>query len=233
MSDGQHFVVSCEHASAAIPPALGTLGLPVRVRASHRAFDVGALPIARELARALRVPCHAGRWSRLVADLNRSAEHAGVIAARVDGRVVPGNDLDAAGRAARLARYWTPWRTRVERAIGAQVARGPVLHLAVHSFVERLGGVERRNDFGLLCDPRRPREVAFCRRLQARLRTLGFVVRRNFPYFGHTDGLTTHLRQRLPAARYLGVEIECNQRRVRTAAGQRAFAAALLAALRD
>ncbi len=224
-------VLTCEHASAAVPAALGDLGLPARVLRSHRAFDQGALPIARTLARALRTPLLAGAWSRLVADLNRSAEHAKVIAERIDGRAVPGNQLTAAGRQQRLRRYWQPWRQRTERRIAAMAARGPVLHLAIHSFVERLGGVERTNDLGLLCDPARSREVAFCRGLQRTLAAAGWKVRRNFPYFGHTDGFTTHLRSRLPAARYLGIEIECNQRRVRTASGQRAIAAALLGAL--
>nr|MCU0865398.1 N-formylglutamate amidohydrolase [Planctomycetota bacterium] len=58
-------------------------------------------------------------------------------------------------------------------------------------------------------------------------------VRRNFPYFGDTDGFTTHLRQQLPAARYLGLEIECNQRAVTAVAGQRRFARALLLALHE
>jgi hypothetical protein len=56
-------------------------------------------------------------------------------------------------------------------------------------------------------------------------------VRRNFPYFGDTDGFTSHLRSLLPARRYVGVEIECNQRRVATRSGERALARALVAAL--
>ena len=184
-------VLTCEHASAAVPNALADLGLPAAVLRSHRAFDQGALPIARALAKALQVPLFAGSWSRLVADLNRSAHHAKVIAARIDGSTVPGNRLSVAARQARLAKYWQPWRREVERHLTTLAARGPVLHLAIHSFVERLGGVERHNDIGLLCDPARTREVAFCRAMQQSLRELGWSVRRNFPYFGNTDGLTT------------------------------------------
>jgi hypothetical protein len=57
-------------------------------------------------------------------------------------------------------------------------------------------------------------------------------VRRNFPYFGDTDGFTTHLRGVLPASEYLGIEIECNQRLVGKPAGERKVAKALVAALR-
>lgn len=226
-------VVTCEHASRALPTACAGLGLPARVLRSHRAYDLGALPIARAVARALRVPCFAGRWSRLLADLNRSADHRAVIAQRVDGRTVPGNQLDDAARAARLQRYWAPFRAQVGAHITALAERGPVLHLSVHSFVERLGGVERIDDCGLLCDPARPREVAFCRALQQRLRERGCTARRNFPYFGDTDGHTTHWRARLPAARYLGIEIECNQRRLRQPAGLRTMARVMVESLCD
>ncbi len=224
------FVVSCEHASRAIPRPLGDLGLPAAVLRSHRAFDRGALGVARLLAKGLRVPLHAGTWSRLVVDLNRSADNPGVVPRSVDGRRIPGNDLTAAQCRRRVRDLWRPYRAEVQRAIAA-VGPACVLHLSVHSFTPELHGVVRANDIGLLCDPSRPREVAFCMQLQQELRARGFEVRRNFPYFGTTDGFTSYVRQRMPAARYLGIEIECNQRVVATKAGERFVGSALLAAL--
>ena len=47
-------------------------------------------------------------------------------------------------------------------------------------------------------------------------------VRYNYPYRGDSDGLTTWLRKKHPAARYLGIEIEINQRLVGTR-GWRSF----------
>ncbi|MEO6593526.1 MAG: N-formylglutamate amidohydrolase [Planctomycetota bacterium] len=224
-------VVTCEHASHRVPAELDRLGLRAAVLASHRGFDPGALTVARSIAKLLAAPLHQGRWSRLVADLNRSSSFPGVIARRVDGRLVPGNQLTELQHTERLRRYWQPYRDLVERDVRALCQRGPVLHLSVHSFVERLHGVERRNDIGLLHDPRRPREREFCERLRRPLAAVGLSVRRNFPYFGHTDGMTTHLRGCLPAPRYVGIEIECNQRLSRTSAGQRRLARALCQAL--
>lgn len=226
-------LITCEHASASVPAALRDLGLSHSVLRQHVGWDPGALPVARALARAFAAPLHQGRWSRLVADLNRSSDHPRVIATRVLGRPVPGNAaLDAAARAVRLRRYWEPYRAAVaaDAAAFARAAAGCV-HLSVHSFVERLHGIERRADVGILFDPRRPRERALATALQRALQSMGLLVRKNFPYFGHTDGMTTALRQRLPANRYLGLELELNQRRARTAAGQRQLAAALVAAL--
>ena len=39
-------------------------------------------------------------------------------------------------------------------------------------------------------------------------------VRRNYPYRGYADGLTTHLRRRHRGRCYLGIEIEVNQKHV-------------------
>jgi predicted N-formylglutamate amidohydrolase len=225
-------VVTCEHASRAVPPALRGLGLPSAVLASHRGWDPGAAPIATALAAALRAPLHLGEWSRLVVDLNRSEHQPGVIARRVDGRVVPGNQVDAGARASRLAQYWLPWRARAQADIAAAAARGVALHLSVHSFTPRLHGKVRANDIGLLHDPARAREVAACAALRPVLVAHGLSMRRNFPYFGTSDGFTTWLRARLPPRRYVGIEIECNQRLVTTRAGQRRAAAALVEALR-
>ena len=224
-------VVTCEHATNAVPKELGDLGLDPEVLASHRGWDPGALPIAKVLAKALRAPLFAGEWSRLVVDLNRSPDHAHVVRRSVDGMVIAGNRLSRAQHAERVALYWAPYRQAAEAKVRELVARGPVLHLSVHSFTGELHGVVRGNHIGLLHDPDRPREVAFCEALKQPLVAAGLVVRRNFPYFGNTNGFTHWLRRRLPAARYLGIEVECNQKLSCTQAGQRRLAAALVAAL--
>jgi predicted N-formylglutamate amidohydrolase len=220
-------VVTCEHASNAIPRELGDLGLPAAVLASHRGWDPGAAAVARVLAAVLDAPLHLGAWSRLVVDLNRSQRHPHVIARRVDGRDVPGNRLDAGARKWRLAKYWSPWREKAQADIAAAAARGVALHLSVHSFTPKLNGKVRGNDIGLLHDPDRSWEVTVCETIKPGLVEHGLSVRRNFPYFGNTDGFTSSLRHEFDANRYVGIEIECNQRLVATAAGQRRVAAAL------
>lgn len=74
----------------------------------------------------------------------------------------------------------------------------------------------RRADVGLLYDPRRPGERDLCRNLQTILRNTagGLIVRRNFPYRGAADGLTTYLRKRYGSGKYLGIEIEINQKHI-------------------
>jgi hypothetical protein len=88
-----------------------------------------------------------------------------------------------------------------------------VLHIGSHSFTPSLDGVVRNADVGLLYDPRRLREAAFCDAWLAALEARGAGrVRRNYPYAGTSDGLPTLLRHRYGADDYLGIELEVNQR---------------------
>ena len=72
----------------------------------------------------------------------------------------------------------------------------------------------RDADVGLLYDPARPGERALCRDWGAMLgrRIAPLRVRRNYPYQGRNDGLTSHLRRRFPPTRYVGIELEINQK---------------------
>jgi predicted N-formylglutamate amidohydrolase len=103
----------------------------------------------------------------------------------------------------------------------------------VHSFTPVWRGAKRNFAIGILYDPNRPRErslaIDWQRRLRAELPRLG--VRRNAPYRGDADGLTTALRREFPAERYLGLELELNQRAIRAAALRRGFAAVLASTL--
>lgn len=88
-----------------------------------------------------------------------------------------------------------------------------MFHLSVHSFTPTLDGQTRNADAGLLYDPGRPRERECCTAWQRAMRTADprLRVRRNYPYRGVSDGLTTHLRRVFPPEDYLGIELELNQ----------------------
>ncbi len=195
-------VVSCEHAAHDLPPAYRDL-VPEAVRNSHRGWDAGALDLAKALAVALDAPLHAGQYSRLLVDLNRSTHHRQLFSTASQA-------LGATERAAIVARYYQPFRRAVREAVEARL---PCLHLSVHSFTPCLDGVTRHTDIGLLYDPRRPLERALASALVQTLRAAGaWTVHRNQPYRGCADGHTTALRRQLPGTVYAGLEIEINQR---------------------
>jgi len=106
------------------------------------------------------------------------------------------------------------------------VSRGDrVIHVSSHSFAAELDGTIRSADVGLLYDPRRAGEAALCARWKETLGALApeLRVRRNYPYAGKADGLTSHLRRLFAQSNYLGIELEINQGLV--AAGGRRWTA--------
>ncbi|MGZ6022876.1 MAG: N-formylglutamate amidohydrolase, partial [Rhizomicrobium sp.] len=64
----------CDHASNALPPAYGTLGLDPALFATHIASDIGAAEVTRTLAAEFGATAILARWSRLLIDLNRGAD---------------------------------------------------------------------------------------------------------------------------------------------------------------
>jgi predicted N-formylglutamate amidohydrolase len=203
------FLVTCEHGGNRIPAKYWPLFERRRaLLASHRGYDPGALALARDFASALGAELVYSTTSRLLVELNRSSHNRQLFSEVTCG-------LARAEREQILARYYSPYRQWVEAQVDDGIASGGrVLHLSCHSFTPKLNGVERRADVGLLYDPRRAPELAFCTAWQREIRSERpeVVVRRNYPYRGSDDGLTTALRWRHPQSAYAGIELEVNQK---------------------
>jgi len=201
-------VVTCEHGGNRIPAEYeGYFRGWRRILATHRGFDAGALVMARQLAIVLDAPLVASTVSRLLIDLNRSLDNRDVWsdASRALSPVVQQRIL---------RRHYTPYRQRVAAIIHAAIARRRrVLHLSSHSFTPVLDGAVRMADVGLLYDPARPHEAALAARWKSAVSAAAphLRVRRNYPYAGKNDGLTSSLRRQFPKERYVGIEIELNQ----------------------
>lgn len=208
-------VITCEHARCGVPPELDGLGLSAETLRSHVSWDPGALDAAEVVAERLGLPLLAGGWSRLVTDLNRHPEGVESVPRVAFGVTVPGNDLDADARAARLARYHEPyWAEATSRVASALSGPHPVLHLSVHSFDPEYGDEPRPWDVGVLADLDTPFEGPLARQLCAKLTEGGLHAGLNVPYDGRSDYLVTHLRSRHPARRYAGIMVELSQRHV-------------------
>lgn len=203
------FVVSCEHAARGVPAQVAHLFKEAgEVLDSHKGYDRGALDLARHLATALGGPLIWCGTTRLVVDCNRSEANPKAFSPYTRGLSHEAKEhlLDTVHRP-----HWTAMRRAVADAL-ARAGGGPVLHLACHSFTPLWRGRERDVDVGLLYDPKREAEKAFCRAWQRGLATAApnLRVRRNLPYRGWTDGLCTALRKEFPTA-YLGIELEISQ----------------------
>jgi len=207
-------VVSIEHASNAIPPELGTLGLSDEILDSHVAWDPGAEYVGRKLAAAIHAPIILGQYSRLVADLNRSPENLESVPSNAFGVAVPGNShLSHEDREKRLETYHRPYWSDVLRHIHRVFDSGhECLHLGIHSFTHEYPGEVREMDIGLLVDPSHIGDGPLTKLIHKGINERGLDCRVNEPYSGLNDGITTNFRNRFLDGRYASVEFEVSHR---------------------
>ena len=209
MKTRQKIIISCEHGGNRVPPEYQRLFRGKQsLLQSHRGMDPGALELAQGLAARLNTPLFSSTNTRLLVDLNRSLHHPRLFSEFT-------RQCDPEAKTKILENYYYPYRTILETAIRKIAAGGrTALHLSIHSFTPRLGKELRRADVGLLYDPQRQSERDLCRNLQIILGATagGLIVRRNYPYRGTADGFTTYLRKKYGGGKYLGIEIEINQK---------------------
>jgi predicted N-formylglutamate amidohydrolase len=202
------FIITCEHGGNRVPaPYRPLFRGQMTLLDSHRGYDPGSLVMAKTLASAFAAPLVASTVSRLLIDLNRSIGHPQLFSAV--SRTAP-----AQTRAKIVEQHYRPYRMRVERLVRHAVARGHrVIHISSHSFTAELDGKVRSADVGLLYHPNRRGEAETCARWKDTLAASApqLRVRRNYPYAGKGDGLTSHLRARFAPGDYVGIELEVNQ----------------------
>jgi predicted N-formylglutamate amidohydrolase len=201
-------VLSCEHATAAIPRQFRSLFAGQdEVLQSHRGWDPGTFQLGKRLAKRFQVPLFATKVSRLLIEVNRSLHHPRLFSEF-------SSPLSPAIKQKLIDDYYLPHRTAIEQQIRSLLKPTQrVFHLSLHSFTGHWEGQPRNADLGLLYDPQRKEERAICTRWQLDLRAAlpELMIRRNYPYLGKADGLTTALRKKFAPSHYLGVEVEVNQ----------------------
>jgi predicted N-formylglutamate amidohydrolase len=203
------FLITCEHGGNRIPPRFRScFSGHEAVLQTHRAYDPGALALARKMASQYEAPLISSTVSRLVIELNRSPWHRFLYSEFT-------RPLADGQREYIYRHFYQPYRDAVEKHIARAAKRGRrVIHISSHSFTPVLDGEARRADAGLLYDPSRMNERTLCAAWRGHMREQApqFEIRMNYPYSGTSDGLTTYLRKRFGDEHYLGIELEVNQR---------------------
>lgn len=202
-------IITCEHGGNDVPAPYEFLFKgEEKILRSHRGYDVGALDVAQYLASGLDATFYFSTATRLLIDLNRSPRHRSLFSEF-------SRPLSQNAKEKIIEQLYKPYRSQVESDIERQTTSGkPVLHVSVHSFTPEYDGTIRTADIGLLYDPGRSKERQLCISWQKTMRELSndITVRRNYPYLGKSDGLTTFLRKRFPKDKYIGIELEINQK---------------------
>lgn len=216
------FVVVCDHASNRIPEELNGLGLSAEQIGMHIAWDPGALPVSRELARRLDAPLCWPDISRLVIDCNRAPDAADLCLATSEGWDVPGNGkLTAADRGHRLFEVHVPYHDAIAELIAHRKSAGlPTALVAIHSFTPVYLGQSRPWQIGIVFGDDLRLADPIIRRLKEDPKlTVGI----NEPY-APQDGVYYTLRRHAGAARLPTVMIEIRNDEIADAAAQQAWA---------
>lgn len=211
----------CDHASNALPPGYGTLGLPSAELERHIAYDIGAAAVTRQLSRSLQAPALLSCFSRLLIDPNRGADDPTLVMRISDGAVVPGNAaIDAAEIGRRIARYYEPYHGAIDGAIDAAIAVGhPPMLLSIHSFTEAWKGRPRPWHATVLWDKDARLAVPL---VEALCQEDGLVIGENEPYSGELKGDTLYRHGSHRGLAHALIEIR--QDLIREEAGQREWA---------
>ena len=222
-------LLTCDHASNAVPRSLAGLGLAAGALEQHIAWDIGAAAVTRHLARALAAPAVLSGYSRLVIDCNRDLDDPSSIPETSDGIAVPGNRrLAPEARAARRQSCFEPYHHAIAARLDALLAAGSVpALLSIHSFTPVMNGVARPWQVGILWNRDERLPVPLLAALKA---DPALVVGDNEPYSAREPpGFTVHHHAESRGLPHVAIELR--QDLVAEPPGAAAWAARLAAAL--
>jgi predicted N-formylglutamate amidohydrolase len=186
----RRLLILCDHASNALPPEYGLLGLPEVEFARHIAYDIGAAAVVRGMAESLGATAILSGFSRLLIDPNRGPDDPTLVMRLSDGSVVPGNaKIGPDEVAARMNAFYAPYHAAITGFIDEALDLGevPVL-VSIHSFTPNWKGVPRRWQAGLLWD----KDPRLAEPLIAALKEEGLVTGDNEPYDGALENDTMY-----------------------------------------
>ncbi|SEQ66374.1 N-formylglutamate amidohydrolase [Sphingobium sp. YR768] len=210
-----NLLIIADHASAHVPADID-LGIDPALMREHIAIDLGVAEVSGLLAAQLGCTAILGGVSRLVIDLNREEDAAGLLPVMSDGHVIPGNrDADLADR---MLRFHHPYHHQVAALLDGMTS--PFI-LSVHSFTPRLAsdpGQQRPWDIGILYN----QDDRAARIAIPMLEAAGLKVGDQLPYSGQLLNATMNRHAEANGIPYLGIEMR--QDLVGDAAGQKRFA---------
>ncbi|EAT08033.1 N-formylglutamate amidohydrolase [Sphingobium sp. 10 DY56-G10] len=208
-------LIVADHASAHVPEDID-LGVAPALLRKHIAIDIGVAEVSGLLAEQLRCTALLAGVSRLVIDLNREEDAAGLLPVMSDGHAIPGNrNADLAGR---MIRFYHPYHHAIGVLLDGMTS--PFI-LSLHSFtpiLESDPAQKRPWDIGILYNE----DDRAARMAIPMLEAAGLIVGDQLPYSGRLLNATMNRHAEANGIPYLGIEMR--QDLVADAAGQKRFA---------
>ncbi len=178
--ESSQLLLTCDHASRAVPQSGGQLGLSTEQCDRHIAYDIGADAITQILSETLNAQAILAGFSRLVIDVNRPPGHPQSVPIISDGVEIPANKaLSKTDLGQRISGLFDPYHHAIADSVANLWDRGPAPVLfSIHSFTQYFENQKRPWDIGILWknDPR------LSGPLMRKLEDRGFCVGNNKPY---------------------------------------------------
>ena len=195
-----------DHASNRVPPGID-LEIDPALLDQHIALDIGVAGMAEAMVAAdPHFAALLANVSRLVCDFNREEHAVGLIPRESDGHAIPGNQLDDAGVAERIARFHRPYHAAIEAHLAATP---PALILSLHSFTPALNSSAELRPWhvGVLYN----QDDRGARAAIPLLEAEGLCVGDQLPYSGTLLNATMNRHAEAQGRLYLGVEVRQDQ----------------------
>jgi predicted N-formylglutamate amidohydrolase len=198
-------VLTCEHASYAVPEEYRNLGVSEEEIRRHIGWDIGVRWVVEALTQRLDAPAVCAGYSRLLIDCNRDVNDHDLIVPHSDGTSIKGNkELSEQEREKRIHEFYQPYHEEIDLLLSERSGKETVL-LSIHSFTPVLGKRERLFDLGVLFD----QYEDLAQEVGQRLHHQEYRVRYNEPYSG-MDGLIFSARSHGERHGLVYLELEIN-----------------------
>ena len=194
-------VLTCEHASQALPNGWEWPEPDRWLIGTHWAYDLGIADVTRQLAAALRAPAVLSTFSRLLIDPNRPVGHPDLFRGSAEGQAVHLNaDLSHEQQLRRRLALYEPYHQAIDRRL-SDLPRAAIL--SMHSFTPVYEGDVRSLEIGVLFNEHEALAVSVARALAAD----GWTVALNEPYSGR-EGLMYAADRHAAVHRRAALELE-------------------------
>jgi len=145
-------ILLCDHASKIIPKKYKNLGLSQKNINRHIGWDIGALKLAKRIAKKTSSTLIHSGYSRLLVDCNRSLKSKDAFIKKSEDTIIPGNiGINKNEKIVRANKYYFPYHNQIQKIIEKNLKKKiiPII-VSIHSFTPIYKNKSRPWHIGLL-----------------------------------------------------------------------------------